>query len=347
MDSPGAALSRIYYEQLVGPALVARWPDLPHAAGRLGSGSDVLGLDDAVSQDHDWGLRLTLLVPADMVEQVSAHVNTVLPDAFGGYPTRFVTTWDQQLRHRVEIEDVGSFVISRTGVDAVTSLSVADWLSLTGQAVLEVTAGPVFIDTSGELTAARDRLAWYPEDVWAYVVATDWARVGQELPFVGRTADRGDDLGSRVIASRLVDVAVHLAHLLERRWPPYSKWAGTSLSQLPRAGVVAEPLRGALGTNDWRLREEGLIEALRALNRLQRDVGLPVLDDPVEPFWERPYRGIRGGVVAKLHGSIADATVRGLPMGVGSAEQWSCNAHVLLDSSRRRAGPATGYQPAE
>ena len=37
--------------------------------------------------------------------------------------------------------------------DGLTSL---DWLSLTGQAVLGVVAGPVFVDTSGELTAIRD-----------------------------------------------------------------------------------------------------------------------------------------------------------------------------------------------
>jgi Domain of unknown function (DUF4037) len=341
----GVALSRVYYHELVGPAIGARWPGLPHAAGRLGSGSDILKFDDAVSRDHDFGLRLNLLVPRDVAGQVDAHLDTVLPDRFAGYPTRFAVTWDQQVRHRVQVEDVGTFVASRTGITACDSLSVADWLVLTGQAVLEVTAGPVFVDTAGELTAVRGRLDWYPDDLWAYVVATDWARIAQELPFVGRAAERGDDLGSRVIASRLADVAMHLAHLLERRWPPYAKWTGTSLSRLPFARPAAESLSRALEAGDWQTREGGLVDAMRTLHERQRQVGLPTVDDPVELFWGRRYRGIRADVVTRLEDSITDRVVRALPRGVGSAEQWSHNVAVLADPSRRLPSHADGDAP--
>jgi Domain of unknown function (DUF4037) len=345
VDVSGAALSRMYYDELVGPAVAARWPGLPHAAGRLGSGSDVLGFDDDLSQDHDWGLRLNLLVPTNVAGEVDAYLDTVLPDRFGGYPTRFATTWDPQVRHRVQVEDVCTFVASRTGITASDSVSVAEWLSLTGQAVLEVTAGPVFVDTAGELTAARERLAWYPDDVWAYVVATDWARLGQELPLVGRTAELGDDLGSRVIASRLADVAMHLAHLVERRWPPYAKWIGTSLNRLPSAGTVAKPLLRSLDARDWQAREAGLVDALRTLHQLQRHNGLPAVDDPIEPFWDRPYLSIREDVVTRLEDSITDPAVHDLPRGVGSAEQWSHNVDVLLSPARRLARLADGEGP--
>ena len=347
MDVSGAALSRVFYDELVGPAIGARWPGLPHAAGRLGSGSDVLGFDDAVSRDHDFGLRMNLLVPRDVARQVDAHLDTVLPDRFSGYPARFATTWDPQVRHRVQVEDVDSFVASRIGVTACEALTVADWLSLTGQAVLEVTAGPVFVDTAGGLTAVRERLAWYPHDLWVYVVATDWARIAQELPLVGRAAERGDDLGSRVVASRLVDVAMHLAHLLERRWPPYAKWAGTSLSRLPHAATAAKPLYRALDAKDWRSREQGLVDALRTLNQLHGHIGLPAVDDPIEFFWGRPYRSIRDAVVSRLEDSVTDPAVRALPRGVGSAEQWSHNVDVLVNFAQRLPSPADGDNDPE
>ena len=323
----------------MGPAVDARWPGLPRAAGRLGSGSDVLGLDDAVSRDHDWGLRLNLLVSADMAADVDAYLEETLPESFEGLPTRFRTTWDAHRRHRVQVQDVASFVHSRTGVDLRDPLSTDDWLMLTGQAVLEVTAGPVFVDTDGALTASRAALCWYPDEMWKYVVAADWARLAQELPFVGRTAEVGDDLGSRVITARLVDVATHLAHLIDRRWPPYSKWLGTSLTRLPRSHVVAEPLARALISTHWRTREDGLVQAVRTLSRLQADAGLPTVDDPVEQFWDRAYRGIRVEVVEALEESIDDPAIRALPRGVGSADQWSHNADVLTDPSRRHRVP--------
>ena len=333
----GAEWSRRYYEEVVAPAVDARWPGLPRAAGRLGSGSDVLGLDDAVSRDHDWGLRLNLLVSPDVAAEVDAHLEAVLPPTFEGLPTRFGTTWDPVVRHRVQVEDVTSFVHSRTGVDVRQPLMVEDWLGLTGQAVLEVTAGPVFVDTEGALTAARAALRWYPDDVWTYVLAADWGRLAQELPFVGRAADRGDDLGSRVIAARLVDVAMHLAHLVDRRWPPYAKWLGTSLRRLPRSHAVAEPLTRALTSPSWRPREDALVDAFRTLSHLQAEGGLPSIEDPVEGFWNREYRGIRAQATEVLEAAISDPAVRALPRGVGSAEQWSRNVDVLTDASRRRA----------
>jgi hypothetical protein len=271
-----------------------------------------------------------------VVDQVDAHLDLVLPDTFDGYPIRFATTWDPRVRHRVQVGTVDTFVASRIGLTASGSLSVTEWLSLTGQGVLEVTAGPVFVDTVGELTAVRERLAWYPDDLWAYVVATDWARLGQELPFIGRAAERGDDLGSRVVAARLVGVAMHLAHLIERRWPPYAKWIGTSLHRLSHAGSAAEPLLRALAASDWQDREGGLVDALRALNQLQRHVGLPAVDDPIGRFWDRRYRSVRNEVVTLLEGSITDQAVSALPRGVGSVEQWSDNVDVLRDHAHPR-----------
>jgi len=338
----GAELARRYYTDVVAPLLLGRRPGLRHAAGRLGGGSDVLGLDDEISRDHDWGLRLTLLVPADEVAPVDALLGEGLPDRFAGLPTRFALTRDPAVRHRVEVSTPGEFARARLGVATDRDLQPADWLLLTGQSVLEVTAGPVFADTQGELTALRRRLAWYPDDVWLHVVAADWARLGEELPLVGRAGHRGDDLGSRVIAARLVGVLMHLGCLLERRWPPYPKWLGTVFERLPGVGAVRPNLPGALTSAltaaTWEERQDALCRAAEALREMQRRAGLPCGAGPAtEPFFDRPYRGVRAGVAAALRDAVTDPRVRRLPPGVGSVEQWVDNVEVLTAPERRAA----------
>src|SRR5205823_5864777 len=131
------------------------------------------------------------------VPQVTALLERALPHAYQGLPVRFPTTWDRSIRHRVEVATVGDFAASRLAVDPLRGLSVTDWLTMTGQAVLEVTAGPVFADTTHELATVRETLRWYPPDIESYVLAAAWQRLAQQLPMVGRVAGYGDDLGSR------------------------------------------------------------------------------------------------------------------------------------------------------
>lgn len=331
----GINLARAYWADVVRPILDRKLPDLPRAAGRLGTGSDVLGLDDDTSRDHDWGLRLTLLVPADRVREVDQVLAAALPASYQGWPTAFPLSKDPMVRHQVEVEAPADFVRSRTGLDVGDGMTATDWLSLTGQSALEVTDGPVFEDTSGEITALRQRLAWYPHDVWLHVLAAEWTRVEQELPFVGRTGQRGDDLGSRTIAARLVTALVRLGFLLERHWPPYPKWAGTLFGRLPVAPSAAGHLVGALAAATWQERDAALRAACEVLHDRQRAVGLPALDGPAcEDFWDRPFTGLRDGVAGALRTAITDPEVRALPHR-GGVEQWLDDVGTLTNPTAR------------
>src|SRR5580658_1882287 len=62
----GLELNAKFYEQVVGPALT-QWP---HAAARLGWGSEVLGFDTERSTDHGWGPQLVVFVDQGDVEPV-------------------------------------------------------------------------------------------------------------------------------------------------------------------------------------------------------------------------------------------------------------------------------------
>lgn len=340
IDRPGAEVSGAYYREVVAPLLARHRPGLEVAAARLGSGSDVLGFDDAQSRDHDWGLRLTLLVEDGRAAEIDALLEGELPPQWEGLPTRFATTWEPVVRQRVEVASAADFVASRTGIGTATLLApeplpVREWLALTGQAALEVTAGPVFHDGPGVLGRLRERLAWYPRDVWLYALAADWHRLGQEFPDVGRAGLRGDEDGSAVIAARHVRTMLHLAHLLHRRWPPYGKWLARSAATLPGGGALRGAMHEVLRARHWRARQTALADAAELLAAVQRSCGLPAPDPATEDFFDRPHLGIRE-IAEPLAALIEDPEVRALPLGVGTAEQISDNVTVLVDAAARR-----------
>jgi hypothetical protein len=336
---PGAELARRFYTDVAEPLLSRALPELRYAAARLGSGSDVLGLDDAMSRDHDWGCRLTLLVDEDardQVPRVSAILEEELPERFGEFPVRFPVTWDSSLSHKVEVATVADFTASRLGVDPSGGLSVLDWLSVTGQSVLEVTAGPVFADRTRTLAAVRTLLAWYPPDVERYVLAAGWQRLCQLLPMVGRTAEAGDELGSRLLSASLAGDLLRLGFALSRRWAPYAKWRGTVFRSLPVAARLG-PLLDAAAAPGWRERENALTSACNVLLSIQRERGLPAPESAVIPFFDRPYRTLDGAVPRELLDGITDSDVARLPPMVGSIEQWVDSTDVLSSPGRRAA----------
>ncbi|HSP73641.1 MAG TPA: DUF4037 domain-containing protein, partial [Gaiellaceae bacterium] len=199
----GIELARAFYEEVV--ALLVG--GTPHAAALLGWGSDVLGFDTERSTDHGWGPRLQVLVEPAEVEPTLRRIEAGLPDEFHGRPTRF--GWDAvPATHHVEVAPPGEWLAGRLGFDPTAGVSTGDWLATPQQALLEITAGAVFHDGPGELTAARSALAWYPDEVCLWLLACQWRRLDQEEPFPGRAAEVGDELGSRVGAARLVRDAI-------------------------------------------------------------------------------------------------------------------------------------------
>src|SRR5205823_4366657 len=103
--------------------------------------------------------------PPEHVAPIDAELARSLPVRFRGLPTRFAFTGEAAARHHVDVADPHAFLLARLGFDPTEHVAVHDWLSLSGQAVLEVTAGAVLVDEVGVLTAARTALEWYPDDL--------------------------------------------------------------------------------------------------------------------------------------------------------------------------------------
>jgi hypothetical protein len=196
----------------------------------------------------------------------------------------------------------------------------------------------VFHDDPGELTRARENAAWYPDDVWRYVLACQWRRVDQEEPFPGRCAEAGDDLGSRVAAARLARDLMRLCLLMHRQYPPYSKWLGTAFARLPGGAGLAAALTAAISADHYEARERHLTEAMEAIAVLHNRLGLtPPLDTRPRRFFDRPYLVLGAGrFTAALRETITDPRVRDLPL-AGAVDQFTDSADAAGDPRFLRA----------
>lgn len=300
----GLELCEAFFRAEVAPAMAAELPGLPYAAGVLGRGSEVLGYDDAMSTDHTWFARTTLFVPEDALaehgDDLRARLAARLPEVVDGVPTEIAVT------------TVRDCVRDQLGLDTRADWDAYDWVSLPPHLLCAMTAGAVFHDDL-DLGAVRARLAYYPDDVWRFLLHAGWWRVHPELNLVGRAGSVGDDLGSRVIATDMVAGLMRLAFLVERRYPPYRKWLGTAFGRLPVAADLAGPLRAALHAATWQEREAALCSGYTVLAEAFDALGItpPLTLEPVR-MWDRPFTVMWADFPGALRASVQDPQVLAL-----------------------------------
>ncbi len=193
---PGVELARLFYAEVVGPLLETECPGLAYSAALIGWGSEVLGFDSPRSTDHNWGPRLQVFLADDAVGTHTGRVAELLagrlPAEFRGYPTVFATSGAraESAGHWVAVAGLRSWLAGTLGFDPLAGISQLDWLSVPTQVLAEVTGGAVFHDglalgagsgtlaaSGGALTAVRAALAWYPRDIWLYILACQWQRL--------------------------------------------------------------------------------------------------------------------------------------------------------------------------
>jgi hypothetical protein len=352
---PGLELSRLFYEEAVKPILDMEFPDLQYDAAVIDSGSEVLGFDTEMSRDHHWGPRVSIFVRAEDHPNVAGAIDRAmrrkLPYSFRGYSTsfepipdephilRFAERTEGEVNHRVSLVVLREVIRGYLGFDLVDDLTAADWLSFPQQKLRTLTHGAVYHSGLGEVDAMRERLRYYPRDLWLYLMAASWGRISQEEPFVGRTGDVGDELGSRVIAARLVRDLMMLCFLIERVYAPYPKWFGTGFSKLACATQLTPIFHRVFAAETWREREAVLAEAYSIVAEMHNGLGITKpLPTEVSPFHERPYQIIHGDAFSEaLMSEIRNEDVKRIAAAppIGSLDQFSDSTDLRENASLR------------
>ncbi len=345
---PGLKLSKLFYEGKVKPILSSVFPRVRHSAALIGWGSEVLGFDTRISRDHHWGPRVLLFLGEKdyprLKDKISEVLSAELPYEFMGYSTNYSKPEPNGVRHplrigrgpvnhMVNIYTVRSFFKTRLGFDLNRTITTVDWLTFPQQRLLELTSGEVYYDGLGQLAKARLRLQYYPKDIWLYMMAAQWIRISQEEAFVGRTGHVGDELGSQIVAARLVREIIKLSFFIERKYAPYTKWLGTAFSRLKIADPLTPLLKRTLLARTWKTREKWLSQAysLLATQHNALKVTKP-LSTKTSDYYSRPYSVIFAERFAEaIKHSIKDSAVKKIDTNIGSIDQFTDSTDIVED----------------
>jgi hypothetical protein len=401
---PGLDLCESFYYEVVKPLIVTYEPELVLSAALIGTGSEVIGCDTPMSMDHDWGPRVILFLSDRDLEahkiSLSKHLADELPKFYKGFPTNFSNpdsigvrllepnTDGHPIHHNIRITSIQDYLQSYVGLnhDSVEELLAERlparvWLTIPEQKLLTLTMGRVFEDHNGDyvlmifvlydidcldigLNRVRTALSYYPQDIWVYLMLCCWHRVEAENHLVGRAGFVGDEIGSSIIASRLVRDIMRLCFLIERKYAPYPKWFGKHFEKLELSSQITPLLNKVEGdycasrrigsfycfqvlfdSPDWRLRQSHLDRALEGLATLQASLirtrfgNGEYLPTTVRSFHDRPFTVISmGEYTSFLEGLISDPGIMAICRSserIGSIDLLSDNVDSLCDPSIR------------
>ena len=267
----GLEIARAYWREYGEPMLRADFPELlPHvAAGLFGGGSECFGFDDDVSRDHDFEPGFMLLLPGE--DAVDRRAAFLLERAYAKLPGEFMGASRGRLSPvggpRRGVLRAADFFLEKTGApDGV--LTVGQWLAVPPHALAEAVNGEVFFDGFGAVTAVRERLSAYPEDIRRKRLAGCLLLMGQAGQYnYPRCLARGETGAAQLAAIEFAKRAMSAVFLLNGVYEPYYKWALRAMRQLPRLSLLAELVEYLISTDndpDMAASKRDVIEGMAA-----------------------------------------------------------------------------------
>ena len=313
----GLELARQFYEQCGKPMLSEEFKHLTAylAVGLAGSGSECLGFDDELSQDHDFEPGFCIFLPGeDVVDRREAfrleRAYARLPREFMGY-TRSLMGPVGGSRHGVI--RTADFYKEKAGIDVTAGgqgascISMNDWLHIPSYALREATGGEVFEDPYGQFSEVRTELLDMPEDARRKRLAGHillMAQAGQyNFP---RMIRHGEREAAQMAVFEFVKSALETVFLLNHEYMPYYKWSFRAMRSLLVFGDIGDDLYCLMSTgNDAPAAQDKyeLIERIcgRVIGALREQELTKADCADLEKHAYSVNDGIRDGQVRNLH----------------------------------------------
>lgn len=250
----GLDLSRAYYEEYGQSMLKEQFGDIlcQIAVGLVGSGSECFGFDDDTSHDHDFEPGFCIFLPSEAL--VNRRQEFQLERAYAKLPKEFLGFTRSPLSpvggNRHGVLRISDFYRSKCGSED-GFLTSEQWLSIPEYALAEAVNGEVFSDPFGEFTAIRERLSYYPEDIFLKKLAGHLLRMEQAGQYnYSRCLAHGESGAAQLAIGEFVDATLHTAFLLNRVYMPYYKWSFRALREKALLSSLTPDLEYLLSTGN-------------------------------------------------------------------------------------------------
>lgn len=248
----GLELSKRFYEECGAPMIRELFPELEGliAVGLSGSGSECFGYDDIISRDHDFEPGFCIFLPNEKLVDRKAEFE--LERAYSRLPKEFMGFKRSPLSpvggNRHGVIRIGSFFKDKTGKEDA-SLSSMDWFFVPEQSLAEATNGKVFRDDLGVLTAIRERLSYFPDDVRLKKLGGHLLTMAQAGQYnYARCTERGETAAAQLAAVEFVKSALCAVFLINKKYIPYYKWSFRALRDLELLSELYSELEYLIST---------------------------------------------------------------------------------------------------
>jgi hypothetical protein len=249
----GLSLSKTFYKSYGENLLTSVMSEAAQraATGLAGEGSECFGFDDTLSEDHDFGPGFIIWLTDEDYQTYGSTLakayETNLPETYEGYKVRPPVASGGDLR--IGPMPMSAFYRRFTALTRPPQ-TIAEWRIIPETFLATATNGEVFSDPSGGFTLWRNKLLdFYPEDLRLKKIAARFAKIGQSGQYnYPRNEKRGEKIAALLSLSEFAEAVCSAAHLLQKRYVPYSKWAHRSLLTLNQPGEKLHNLLTILTT---------------------------------------------------------------------------------------------------
>ena len=200
------------------------------AVGVAGEGSDMLGYDDRISRDHDYGVGFCMWLTEEDYEAIGESLQRE-------YRALLDPSAPSRLDVRRGVSSIRGYYQRVLGLplgEDYVGLTAGQWFRLAESALAEATSGRVFRDDLGVFSRIReDLLAYYPDRIRKMRLANaahDFAQYAQVN--YGRSMDRGDLVTAELCKAKGMEAAMDMTFLINGVYGPYYKWKFRAVKEL-------------------------------------------------------------------------------------------------------------------